>query len=129
MGETWVLVEGGESCFPFSPQPCCLSLAVFSLFPLSASPSASPSFSAPWPGPSLSLLLPASSEPSVSFLFLFVWRTKAVCAAKGKEFKETAILDFLRNGERTGTCECVQMCTFMRACIHACTHTHTHTRL
>lgn len=132
-GETRVLVEGGEGCFPCSPQPSCLSLAVgsssgASLFPLSSSASAFPSFSVCSLARTRSLPpSPASSEPSVSFLFLFVWRTKAVCAAKGNEFKETAILDFLKNGEHTGTRECVQMCTLMRACIRACTRTHTHT--
>lgn len=74
---------------------------------------------APWPGLHLSLLLPASSEPSVSFLFLFVWRTKAVCAAKGNEFKETPILDFLRAGECTCTCEGVRSQEHTRAHVAA----------
>lgn len=45
----------------------------------------------PWP-----IFLPTSSEPPPP-LFL-VLRTKAVQAAKRNEFKETAILDFLRTG-------------------------------
>lgn len=63
---------------------------------------------------------PASSEPSVSFLFLFVWRTKAVLAAKGNEFKETAILDFLRTGE------CAHACVSVCECVHLQEHTHVH---
>ena len=124
---------GGDSCSPCSPQPSCLSLAVgssseSSLFPLPSSASAFPSFSVCSLARTCSLPpSPASSEPSVSFLFLFVWRTKAVCAAKGNEFKETAILDFLKTGEHTGACKCVQMYTLMRACVRACTRAHTHT--
>lgn len=45
----------------------------------------------PWP-----IFLPTSSEPPLPFFL--VLRTKAVQAAKRNEFKETAILDFLRTG-------------------------------
>lgn len=101
-------------CFPPFPSP-----ARFPLFPLSLRVSL---FLCLLLGPgSPSRPPPASSEPSVSFLFLFVWRTKAGRAAKGNEFKEAAIVDFLRTGECAHG-RCVRVRTLTR------THTRTHPR-
>lgn len=108
---------GSHACLSVLPAVFLPSRALLA-FPSSRSPFEFPSSSvcslalAPFLPPS-----PASSEPSVSFLFLFVWRTKAVRAAKGNEFKEAAILDFLRTGE----------CAHARVCASVCTHKNTHT--
>lgn len=61
------------------------------------------------------LSLPLPPPPIFFFFFFLVWRTKAFQAAKGNEFKETAILDFLRIGSAHG---------HMLARTHACVHTH-----
>lgn len=111
--DPWVPAESRAGAGVPPGSPACLSVLPARL-PSSSECSLAPAPSLP---PS-----PASSEPSVSFLFLFVWRTKAGRAAKGNEFKETAILDFLRTGEcahaRRRVCESV----------HSERHTCTHTR-
>lgn len=79
----------GERRVPFDLCPLSLSFELLPILPVS-------SFLCALLGPSSFPPLLSTLPPPTPFLVL---RTKAVRAAKRNEFKETAILDFLRTGE------------------------------